>query len=277
MKTPEPQATPSKPPAAGTRIQSVARGCHLLLWLAGRPHGATAKEAAFATTIALPTTYHLLNTLVDEGLLAKDSQRRYTLGRSSAVLAQAYLRGSAVPEALLSAVRELADRTEETAYMADWGEHDIRVLASVEGRNIVRVAEVAAGSYEAAHARANGKVLLAYAWPEVRAAYLERHPLERRTAGTICDAAELEIELEAIRERGCAYDREEFSEGVSCIAAPILHNGAIIASLGLSVPAGRFAKAEDRLRDELLEVIAGIDAGPGLDESLLGLEQVTAR
>ena len=48
-----------------------------------------AKEVAFANHLTSPTTYHLLNTLVDQGLLAKDKQRRYTLGRSTAVLALA--------------------------------------------------------------------------------------------------------------------------------------------------------------------------------------------
>src|SRR5882757_9559509 len=237
--TTTPPSTAEKPAAAGTRIQSVARGCELLLWLANRRQGATAKEAAFTTGIALPTTYHLLNTLVDQGLLAKDSQRRYALGRSSAILAQAYLRGSSVPEALLASVRRIAELTEETAYLVDWGEYDIRVLASVEGRNIIRVAEVASGVYQDAHARANGKVLLAYAWPEVRDSYLERHPLERRTEQTICDRGELDAELAAIRDRGFAVDREEFSEGVTCIAAPILQNGAIVAALGLSLPSAR--------------------------------------
>ncbi len=259
--------------APGTRIQSVTRASRLLMWLASRPHGATAKESAFATTIALPTTYHLLNTLVDEGLLTKDSQRRYTLGRSCALLAQAYLRGSAVPEALLSALRRLADRTEETVYLADWGEHDIRVLASVESRNIVRVAEVAAGPYASAHARANGKVLLAYAWPEVRGAYLDGHPLERHTEQTICDLLELETELEEIRERGYAIDREEFSAGVSCLAAPILENGALVAALGVSVPSDRFAKAEGDLTEALLEAIAAIDIP---EESESEIEEVLA-
>jgi IclR family transcriptional regulator, acetate operon repressor len=243
----------------GTRIQSVARGCQLLLWLAERRHGATAKEAAFATRLALPTTYHLLNTLVDQGLLTKDGQRRYTLGRSTAILAQAYLRGSSVPESLLSALREVAAQTNETVYLADWGEHDIRVLASVEGKNIVRVAEVAGGAYEAAHARANGKVLLAYAWPEVREAYLDAHPLRPRTARTICEPGDLETELESIRDRGYAIDNEEFAEGVSCVAAPIIENGGIVAALGLSVPTERFAKTKDELTHTLLKVIAEID------------------
>ena len=275
MKNSQSEKAVEKTPAAGTRIQSVGRAARLLVWLASRPHGATAKEAAFATTISLPTTYHLLNTLVDEGLLAKDPQRRYTLGRSCALLAQAYLRGSAVPESLVGALRRLANRTEETVYLADWGERDIRVLASVEGRNIVRVAEVAAGPYQSAHARANGKVLLAYAWPEVRAAYLEQHPLERRTEATIVDEDAFEAELAAIRERGYALDREEFSAGVTCVAAPILENGALVASLGVSVPSDRFAREEADLTAALLEVIATIDI-PEQSESEIE-EEVLAR
>jgi IclR family acetate operon transcriptional repressor len=255
----------------GTRIQSVARSCQLLLWLAERRHGAMAKEAAFANQISLPTTYHLLNTLVEQGLLTKDARRRYTLGSGTAILAQAYLRGTSVPDAFLTAVRKLAVRTNETAYLADWGEHDIRVLASVEGRSIVRVAEVASGPYEDGHARANGKVLLAHAWPELRDGYLDRHPLRRRTSNTICDRATLDAELERARDRGYAIDNEEYAEGVSCAAAPIFVDGRFVASLGLSAPTGRFKKSRDQLRAILLEVIAETDT----DE--LKAEQAPAR
>jgi DNA-binding IclR family transcriptional regulator len=245
--------------STGTRIQSVARACQLLLWVAERRDGATAKEAAFATRIALPTAYHLLNTLNDQGLLSKGAQRRYTLGRSAAILAQAYLRGSTVAEPLLVALRDVAERTSETAYLIDWGEHDIRVLASVEGKNVLRVAEVASDVYEDAHARANGKVLLAYAWSAVRDGYLNRHPLRRRTANTICDPAGLASELQSIRERGYAYDNEEFCEGVSCVAVPITENGGIVAALGLSVPTERFLKTRDELTKALLAVSVQVD------------------
>lgn len=244
---------------SGTRIRSLGRGCRLLLWIAEQPNGATAKEAAFATQISLPTTYHLLNTLIDEKLLARDDQRRYTLGPRAATLAQAYLRGSSVPDELLSAVRGLAETTQETVYLADWGEYDIRVLASVEGSNIVRVAEVASGPYEDAHARANGKVLLAYAWPELRDRYLSRHPMNRRTPKTICDPALLIDELELVRSRGYAYDEQEFSEGVCCVAAPVLGDGQIVAALAVSVPAERFERNAEALTLTLLDVIAHLD------------------
>jgi IclR family acetate operon transcriptional repressor len=244
-----------------TRIQSVSRASQLLFWVAKQSHGATAREIASAQGLALPTTYHLLNTLVDEGLLAKDVHRRYILGRNTAILAQAYLRGKAVPETLLGGLREVARRTEETAYLADWGENDIRVLASVEGSQLVRVAEVASGPYEYGHARANGKVLLAYATPELRESYLRAHPPVPLTKNTICDAAPLERELARIRESGYAYDEEEFAIGVSCVAAPIVHNGHVTAALGLSVPTERFKERRPELTATLLEVCTGLGAG----------------
>jgi IclR family transcriptional regulator, acetate operon repressor len=244
--------------AGGTRIRSVARASQLLLWVAQQPRGATAKEIAQAQGLALPTTYHLLNTLVDQGLLAKGPDRQYILGRGTAILAHAYLRGRAVPDNLLAGVRELARRTEETAYLADWGEHDIRVLASVEGSQIVRVASVGSGSYEHAHARANGKVLLAYAPLEVRQAYLRAHPLVPLTDSTITDPRELEKELEGTRKRGYAYDEEEFSVGLSCVGAPLLLDGHLVAALGLSVPTDRFKQRRAELTKALLEVVASL-------------------
>jgi IclR family acetate operon transcriptional repressor len=250
----------SESAAGGTRIQSVARAGKLLLWIAGQPHGATAKEIAKAQGLALPTTYHLLNTLVDEGLLTKDVHRRYVLGRSMAILAQAYIRGKSVPEALLGALRDLARRTEETAYLADWGADEIRVLASVEGSHMVRVAEVSSGPYEYGHARANGKVLLAYAEPAVREAYLRNHPLVPVTPNTIVDPKQFERELATIRERGYAYDEEEYSGGVCCVAAPLLQNDHIIGALGLAVPTDRFKQDRAELTATLLEVVSSLQA-----------------
>jgi len=242
--------------SSGTRIQSVARASHILLWVAEAPHGATAKEIAAAQGLTLPTTYHLVNTLVDQGLLAREPSRRYVLGRGMAVLARAYLRGKTVPEGLLAALRELADRTGETVYLADWGDHEIRVLASVEGSQTVRVAEVGSGPYEHGHARANGKALLAHAWPETREAYLRAHPPVRLTDATICDRAALEREFEQIRERGYASDDEEYASGVSCLGAPLLHDGRLVAALGISVPSERFRQRRGELTALLLDVVA---------------------
>lgn len=272
MNPATPKGSNGEASGSKTRIRSVARAVQLLLWVASQPHGATAKEIALAQELNLPTAYHLLNTLVDEGLLAKDVHRRYILGRSNAILAQAYLRGKTVPERLLSTLRELARRTQETAYLADWGEYDIRVLASVEGSHMVRVAEVGGGPYQHGHARANGKVLLAYARPELREAYLRSHPLIPVTENTIWDPERFDQELNRIRKRGYAYDEQEFALGVSCVAAPLLKNGHLVAAVGLSVPSERFAKRRSELTAALLETVGSLQG----DETPLELAPADA-
>jgi IclR family transcriptional regulator, acetate operon repressor len=248
---------------AGTRIQSVTRATRILLLLSRTPPGSTAAEAAAALGLTVPTTHHLLNTLAAEGFVVKDSQRRFALGPRIAVLADGMVR-QAVPEYLARPLRALAERTEETAYLATWSEREIRVLASVEGARAVRVAEAERGPYRHAHARATGKLLLAFARSEVRAAYLAEHPPEPVTAATIAAPAALERELAAIRKRGYSEDREEFVEGVSCVSAPLLADGVVVAAFTVSAPSQRYDRTRAELRDAVLAAAASAARSPGL-------------
>jgi IclR family transcriptional regulator, acetate operon repressor len=241
---------PSDPVRIGTRIQSVSRASRLLQLLARSESGCTAAEAARELGLTVPTTHHLLNTLALEGLAVKDSQRRFALGPAVASLAQGFVE-QAVPEYLRRPLDALTERTEETAYLAAWSAGEIRVLASVEGARAVRVAETERGPYRHAHARATGKLLLAFARPELRAAYLADERLERLTPATITDPAALDAELAGIRERGYSEDREEFAEGVSCASAPLLVDGALVAAFTISAPSQRY----DRSRAELLDAV----------------------
>ena len=230
----------------------MARASRLLLHLAARREGSTAAAAAGALGLTVPTTHHLLNTLAEEGLVVKEADRRYVLGPRVAVLADGFVE-QAVPEYLGAPLRELAEATGETAYLAAWGRGEIRVMASVEGARAVRVAGTEPGRYRHAHARATGKLLLAFARPEARAAYLAAHPPERVTEATICEPAALEAELAAIRERGYSEDREEFAEGVSCVSAPLLaEDRVLVAAFTLSAPSERYERHRDQLRDAVL-------------------------
>ena len=147
------------------------------------------------------------------------------------------------------------------------------MLASVEGKQIVRVAEVVSGTYEHGHARANGKVLLAYASPAVQQAYLRSHPLVPVTKHTICDPAQFERELERIRQRGYAFDHEEYALGVCCVGAPLLQNGHVIAALGLSVPTERFETRRAELTSTLLDVVAGLTSGMDTASTAVSLSE----
>jgi IclR family transcriptional regulator, acetate operon repressor len=240
-------------------IQSVARATALLMHVAGRG-GATASEAAAAHGLAVPTAHHLLSTMVDEGLLAKDGRGLFVLGPKALVIGHRALRQDSVPAYLMNPLRGLVEETGETAYLAAWRHSEITTLAWIEGANALRVAEVERGPYRLAHARATGKLLLAFAPPELREAYLADHPLEACTANTITDPAKLDAELAKIRARGWAEDREEFLEGVSCLSAPAIVEGVVIAAFTVSSPAARYAGAHRALRDSVLRAAGSLAA-----------------
>lgn len=236
---------------SATRIQSVARAVRLLMHVAGEPEGATTTAAAAAVGLPVPTAHHLLATLCDEGLLARGEQRRFVLGPGVAALAAAYSQAEGVPPWLLEPLRKLVREQQETAYLSAWRGQQIMVLASLESGAAVRVAGAERGAYEDPHARATGKLLLAFADPQQRAAILGEEALVARTPRTIVDRAALEAELETIRERGWAADEEEFHEGVCCVSAPAISSGVLVAAFTLSVPAHGF----DGRRAALVEAV----------------------
>jgi IclR family transcriptional regulator, acetate operon repressor len=237
--------------AGPTRIRSVRRAATLLEHVALSRGGCTATAAAGALDIPVPTAYHLLNTLVDAGLLAKDERRRYQLGARVGLLAEAFLAQVSAPAYLVDRLRELADRTGETAYLSAWRGSDAVLLQIVEGRRAVRVSGLHLGYSGIAHARASGKVLLAYGRPGTLEEYLATHRISARTSKTVSGAEALRAEIEQARRMGYAVDEEEFAEGVACIAAPVA-DGTM--AIGISVPVERYRS----LRQELIDVVVAV-------------------
>ena len=248
-----------------TVIRSVSRASRILVHLAEQQESRTAKQIAAAVGLPLPTAYHLLGTLVGEGLLTKDSGRQYQLGPALAAITDAYMRQFTPPDYLVGPLRQLAETSGETAYVGCWRHNRLAVLASVEGRNAVRVSGVHIGFVASAHARASGKVLLAFAPDSLQEAYLLENPLEAVTPRTIVEPGELRLELERTRLRGFAVDEEEFREGVACVAAPLLESGFPVAAYSISAPVERFRRRRQELIDLVVEATrqAAADGGRG--------------
>jgi IclR family acetate operon transcriptional repressor len=232
-------------------IASVTKAFFALSAIGDRPEGMSAKELADLMSAPLPTTYHLLHTLVAAGALTRMSSGNYRLGPRIGALADAYLEQGEPLERLEVPLRELAAETGETAYLSAWRHGEIEVVATAEGSHAVRVAQLQRGAFGQAHARASGKLLLALARDAAREQYLNNHPLDPLTANTIVDLALLKKEFDSIRERGYATDVEEFALDVSCIAAPIISAGRVIGAYTVSSPTDRF----NRVGDELIEAL----------------------
>lgn len=241
----------SQAPGAGstqqTRIQSVSRAVKILMAIAESDDGVKLKDIASRIELATPTAYHLLNTLVDEGMLFKDERRRYHLGPAISVISGAYNRGTAVPDRHLRALHQLAADSGETAYLSAWRGTAISVLATAEGSHAVRVAGLSTGYSDHVYARASGKLLLAFAADALRESVLATVELAPLTPQTVTSRAELDREFAAIRSADLAYDRQEFQVGVGCVSAPIRKNGSVVACFTLSCPAERLASDEEAI------------------------------
>ena len=85
-----------------TRIRSVGKAVSILVWLAGQPEARSAKQIATALQLPIATAYHLLDTLVQDGMLFKDEHRLYHLGPSVGLLVDAFQRQNSPPEYLLA-------------------------------------------------------------------------------------------------------------------------------------------------------------------------------
>lgn len=99
-----------------------------------------------------------------------------------------------------------------------------------------------AGTRTYMHCSAAGKSILAHLSDERVDDIIGRHGLPSQTPNTITDRSELKMDLESIRERGLAFDREEFRKGMRAVGAPILlQDGSVIGSLSIAGPANRMS------------------------------------
>lgn len=87
------------------------------------------------------------------------------------------------------------------------------------------------------HATAGGKAILAYLPAEEQETVIEELGLPTFTEKTITDRDELEHELQSVRDRRIAFEREEFTTGYQCVGSPIMgSNTRAVGAVSVSGP-----------------------------------------
>jgi DNA-binding IclR family transcriptional regulator len=183
---------------------------------------------------------------------------------------------AALREAALPHLEELHRVTGHTLHLAILRGADVVYLEKLLPRGTSVVMPSVIGDRLPATVTGVGKVLLAFSSPEECAAALAG-PLPRRTARSLGTLEALERELDAIRERGYALDREEATVGVSCVAVPILTGAGgsggsrrAIAAISVSYPAS--SGSGEALIAPLHETAAAIARSSVLRRALLPRE-----
>lgn len=168
------------------------------------------------------TLYRFLQTLTTEGLLAYDPDRQtYSLGVRLVRLAHAAWAQSSLAPVARPYLDALSHRIGETIHLAQL---DNAHVLYVDKRNAKRPIEMfsQAGKVGPAYCTGVGKAMLAFLTDADLARILPQQSYHRFTASTCGSQAELVADLEAIRSRGYAFDREEHEPGIICVAVPIL-------------------------------------------------------
>lgn len=255
---PQPRSSESAaPPSTATLIGSVQRAVRLLETVAGHGYGAPAKQLARETGLALPTTYHLLRTLVHEGYLRRD-KGLFFLGEAAERLSS-----SAAEQKRRSTVVDTLARWRDAigapVYYAVYREGEIDVVCVSESPAHPAVAEWA-DFRETGHAHAIGQCLLSQLDDDARRDHLDRYPVRPVTPYTVCDDHSLLRRLERTRRMDLVIERQEYALGAVCAAIPITV-GTTAASLAISLPAhqaDRLLPAAQRLQAEMGRLVGSL-------------------
>lgn len=241
-------------PQARPRIQSAVRTVDVLRAVArAGSSGISARDLSVDLGLPRQVIYHLIHTLLSVNMLRQVGGKSYVLGLGVADLARGYRRQTSAPDYLARYAERAAAATGETAYVVGWVESEIVVLATARSQSAIHAAEPAPGTAGNAHARASGKLLLAMSSDDEVKAYLARAPLSTRTEHTLTSREAIGLELDRIRRSWVAVEREEYAEGLACIAVPIGRPPTLLV-LGISAPVERLERNIESYTDRLQQI-----------------------
>ena len=227
-----------------------------VLFLFARSEARTLGVTEIGSTLGISkaVVHRILSSLRDRDLVSLDEEtRRYALGPSVLMLADAYRDGLDHRALAVAAMRKLSDATGETATMSVLNDgrrvYVDQVTPPVEVKMTVQVG----GSYPL-HAGSSSKAFLAFMPRDMRRSLIEGD-LPAITSQTITSPEELEADLERIRKRGFAVSLGEREAGAGSVAAPVLdHTGSPVMVLSVCGPLERFRAKVEGVSKELLDV-----------------------
>jgi DNA-binding IclR family transcriptional regulator len=205
--------------------------------LTGRPPTKSAIRLGRRLGLPKSSLHELLAALTERGYVEFDSDRRtYSLGIRVWELGQAYPFHRDLLREAHRVMESIVAEVNETIQLATLDGTDNVYLDKVDCSHPIRL-QSEVGKRLPAHATGLGKVLLAELPPETLCVRLDGQTFRSYTSRTIPDRTILLAELETIRVQGFAVDDQEYTEGLRCVAVPIVErSGVATTALSASVP-----------------------------------------
>jgi len=227
-------------------VKSAERTVRILETLAASHDTLTLSELQQRTGFPRSSLHALMRTLVELNWVETDAARSaFGIGPHALLTGTAYLdKDPALPFAQ-ETLEDLRAEVGQTAHFARRDEAHVLYLATRDSREAHHVIP-RVGRRLPAHVTALGQVLLAQLTDDEVASLLPR-PLPPMTEHTITDLAKLTDELDQVRTRGWAYEREQGTVGVACVAVAVDYRIPATDAISCSMPAGLGPAEVDRV------------------------------
>ncbi|SDF77280.1 IclR family transcriptional regulator [Sporomusa acidovorans] len=195
------------------------------------------KDIAAMTGINQATAYRMLNTLKEYNLI-EQLDGTYSLGKGFLKYEGIVLNSMEIRRIGLPLLEDLSNTLKVNANLAVLDENEVVYIARAE-TSYCAYGYFHIGMRRPIHCTALGKVLVCRT-PEIAREVFKRG-VKQYTLTTITDETEYLKEIEQVRLQGYAMDREEWSNGINCIAAPLYDvTGEIVAGISISGPTSTY-------------------------------------
>ena len=202
--------------------------------------GITLTSLSHQTGTTTSTTHRILTTLEANGLVTMDKERKlWFIGVNAFQIGNGFLRNRKVVDLARPLMRDLMSRTGESVNLGVEDDGAIVYLAQIECHNPIRAFH-RPGTRTTIHSSAMGKAILA-SWPDQAInKLLEKVGMPGFTRKTLTNDRRFFADLEKTRERDWAFDDEEATVGMRCVAAAIYNEfNEAVAAMSISGPTTR--------------------------------------
>jgi IclR family transcriptional regulator, KDG regulon repressor len=185
--------------------------------------------------------------------------KKYMLGLKCLDIASRLKDNLEIVTAAKPVMQNLMERTGETVNLAGFENMEAAYIDQISNTKSLLRMFTRVGARVPLHSSGVGKAFLASRPREEALDYFRSARKVRYTPNSLVKEEDFLRDLEETRTRGYALDREEFEEGVGCIAAVITQNGEVAGAMSISGPSSRLLGANGaRLAGEVVRAAAAI-------------------
>lgn len=216
--------------------EAAARVADVLLLFTDGPSTLGVSHIARELGLSKAVVHRILQSLTARGMVTLDREtRQYRLGPSATALGARAFRDSDLRFSAVELLRELRDKTGETATLTQLVPNGRVYIDQVESTHEIKMT-VELGRRFPLHAGGTGKCMLAYL-PEATRERMLGRKLPALTGDTVTDPETLRAELDQARDLGYASSGGERQSDAGSVAAPIFGaTGDVIGAISVCGP-----------------------------------------